>query len=131
MGWGSKRGWLSTGVEITIPVTLSSERFYTFGVLSSDRQFHAFYDKANSDNFLDFLREVHKQFGKCVVFLDNASYHKSKAVLEGLEEFGGDIVLEYFPKYTPELNPVEPQWREQKRHTAGRLIGSGLYRLGD
>ena len=40
---------------------------------------------------------VHKQFGKCVVFLDNASYHKSKAVLEGLEEFGGDIVLEHFP----------------------------------
>ena len=61
---------------------------------------------------------MYKRFDKCVIFLDNASYHKSKTV-RGVEELGGDIILEYFLPYTPDLNPIETQW-EQKRHTSGR-----------
>ena len=120
MGWGNKSGWLPRGEEITVPTTLSSKRFYTFGVLSSDQEFHTFYDSANGDNFLEFIKEVHKKFGKCVIFLDNASYHRSKTVREGVEKLGGDVILEYFLPYTPDLNPIETQWREQKRHTSGR-----------
>ena len=31
------------------------------------------------------------------------------------------IVLKYFPPYTPELNPVEVQWRGIKKGTANIL----------
>ena len=29
---------------------------------------------------------------------------------EALEGFEGDVVLEHFPPYTQELNPMEVQW---------------------
>jgi len=120
VGWGNKSGWLPRGEEITVPTTLSGERFYTFGVLGHGLEFHTFYEKANGDNFLEFIGKVHRTFGRCVIFLDNASYHKSKAVRDAVGKFCGDVILEYFLPYTPDLNPVETQWREQKRHTAGR-----------
>ena len=47
-----------------MPTILSGERFYTFGVLAPDREFHAFYEKANGDNFLDFVGKVYQTFGK-------------------------------------------------------------------
>ena len=82
---------------------------------------HKFYEKANGESFLDFLKSVHKKFGKCVLFLDNANYHKSYDVRDGMADFGDDVVLEFFLPYTPELNPIEVQWRTQKRCTANRI----------
>ena len=40
--------------------------------------------------------------------LDNASYHKSKAVREYVESIGGDVELEFLPPYTPQLNLSRP-----------------------
>ena len=59
-----------------------------------------------------------------LLFADNASYHKSKAMQKKLEEFGGDIIIKYFPPYTPELNPTEGQWRILKKATANTLYGT-------
>ena len=39
----------------------------------------AFYDKANGKNYCDFLRKLRKEFGRVLLFLDNASCHKSGA----------------------------------------------------
>ena len=41
--------------------------------------------------------------------LDNASYHKSKAVREYVESAGGDVELEFLPPYTPQLNVEGPE----------------------
>ena len=128
VGWENKTGWFPRGEAITVPTILSGERFYTFGVLAPDREFHAFYEKANGDNFLDFIGKVYQTFGKCAIFLDNARHHKSKTVRDAVKEFCGDVILEYLLPYTPDLNPVETQWREQKRHTAGRHQGHTLMR---
>ena len=56
--------------------------------------------------------------------LDNASYHKSKAVREYVESARGDAGLEFLPPYTPQLNPVETVWRDLKRRLAGRFFRS-------
>ena len=56
--------------------------------------------------------------------LDNASYHKSKAVREYVEPAGGGVELEFLPPYTPQLNPVETVWRDLKRRLAGRFFRS-------
>ena len=56
--------------------------------------------------------------------LDNASYHKSKAVREYVESTGGDVELEFLPPYTPQLNPVETVWRDLKKRLAGRFFRS-------
>ena len=51
--------------------------------------------------------------------LDNASCHKSKAVMKYVESVGDDVELEFIPPYTPQLNPIETAWRDLKRRPAG------------
>ena len=121
IGWNVKNGRCRRGREATTPVILSRKRFCSFGALSPSGFDCTFYKKANSDSFCDFLSRLNERHGKFVMFVDNASYHKSKKVREALEGFGGDVILEYFLPYTPELNPVEIRWRGIKRGTANVL----------
>ena len=84
-----------------------------------------FYEKPDSDGFCSFLERVHKRFGKVVLLsVDNASYHKSKKAREFLERYNGEIVLEYLLPYTPELNPIEMQWRVIKRVLSAKVFGT-------
>ena len=53
----------------------------------------------------------------CVVVLDNYSVHHSQAVkdaMPALTEVG--VTFCYLPPYSPELNPIEPVWRQVKYH---------------
>ena len=58
------------------------------------------------------------------MFLDNLSAHKAVKVSEYVESTGGDVVLAYLPKYTPQLNPIEIQWRVLKNMTAQRCFNN-------
>ena len=107
-----------------MPSVLSHKRFHAFGALSADGFYCAFYDRAGSDNFIDFLGKIHKKFGRVLILADNASYHKSAKVRKAVKRFNGDVVIRYFPRYTPELNPAEGQWRNMRRQTANRLYES-------
>jgi transposase len=55
---------------------------------------------------------------------DNATSHKSRLIREYLESTGGDVVLMYLPPYTPQLNPIEIQWRMIKARLAGRYFAT-------
>ncbi len=51
----------------------------------------------------------------CVVVLDNYSVHHSQAVKDALPELmAADIHFCSLPPYRPELNPIEPVWRQAK-----------------
>ena len=125
LGWNIKNGWYPKNNPVTTPISLSRQRFYSFGALSQDDFYCAFYDKANGTNFLNFLTLLYDKYGKFVIYLDSASYHKSKEVLRYVEKkFGDNVRLEFILKYTPELNPVEGQWRITKKHTANSVYES-------
>ena len=115
-------GWRRRGRRVTVQATLSRKKTTVFGVLGEDTFFFRFYKKANSKTVRRFLRQVHKKFEKVLIILDNASYHKSKKVKELLEEFEGDIQFVFLPPYTPELNPIEIQWRLLKRALSDKLF---------
>lgn len=60
--------------------------------------------------FVEKLRQLyHDNPGvKFLLVLDNCSIHKAKVVREFLESLPDEaIVIEYFPAYCPEINPVE------------------------
>ncbi len=51
----------------------------------------------------------------CVVVLDNYSVHHSRAVKDGIPALtDADVNFCYLPPYSPELNPIEPVWRQIK-----------------
>ena len=81
-------------------------------------------ESANSETFREFPEEIRRDHPRLFMVLDNASYHKSKAVREYVESTEGDVGLEFLPPYTPQLNPVETVWRDLKRRLAGRFFRS-------
>ena len=117
-----KHGWIRRGISATAPLSLSRQRRYMFGVLSVGMFYFMFYDKTNTGSFCDFLERVHKKYGKVLIFLDNASYHRSAGVRETLKEYDGGIILEYTLPYTPELNPAEIRYRGIKRRLPAKIF---------
>ena len=85
---------------------------------------HKFYDRDDMENMLDFMRSLHKELGRGVVFMDNVSYH-GKEMLERLSrEPDGEIAFEFFPPYTPEPCPIEMCWGEIWKHTRNTYFAS-------
>ena len=78
-----------------------------------------FCDAGNWNNVKSFLLNVHANFGKVLIFMDNARYHIKSGLKQLTKETNGDLQFEFFLKYTPELNPIETQWREFKSKLAG------------
>jgi transposase len=51
----------------------------------------------------------------CVVTLDNAPWHTSRAFLGRVDGWATcGVVVHYLPPYCPELNPIEILWRKIK-----------------
>ena len=54
-------------------------------------------DSLNSDTFKEFLMEMREIYPKFMLVLDNASYHRSKTIMEYVASTNGDIVLRHDP----------------------------------
>lgn len=69
--------------------------------------------------FLEFLRQIHRKYGRIPVFVDNAPWHKSAAVREVHKEFNWEVKLAFYPSCTPELNAME-QWNVVRNSIGNR-----------
>lgn len=92
-----------------------------------------FYEQLKSlNNFLlsewiaqgNSLENFLKDSAKIVIILDNASFHKSKDILEKIESEMPNIILEFLPEYSPDYNLVELVWHSAKEYIAHRLFES-------
>jgi putative transposase len=73
--------------------------------------------KKNAQQFCDFLwqlLEFHSE-RKLVLVIDNASYHRTRAVLALLEDHADHVLVVWLPRYSPELNLIEGLWGYLKR----------------
>ena len=117
-------GWRPTGGREQVRTSFSRESVRIFGAMSQDELRIKIVESTNSETFQEFLEEIRRDRPRLFMVLDNASYHKSKAVREYVESAGGDVELEFLPPYTPQLNPVETVWRDLKKRLAGRFFRS-------
>ncbi len=68
--------------------------------------------------------------GKLLILWDGASIHKSEAIRRLLAtDRAGDLWLESFPAYAPELNPDEGIWNYLKKVELKNLCYSDLKEL--
>jgi putative transposase len=113
-----KRIWFPKGEKPQGAFFWSSKKLLTFGALTSNHKFfYEFYDAQNSLIFRHFLRYVIKKLSrkkKYVFILDNAGFHKTQTVLNLLDEYSSFISVEFLPPYSPELNPIETNWKVTK-----------------
>ena len=104
---GCKAGGYSDGVtpkDMCVCGTLTMKGKQLF------RQYGVF----NQDTFLDYLKQARKRLGKVIMFADRARQHRSKKVMEYLDENKDAIRIVYLPKGSPEFNAVEECWRQGK-----------------
>lgn len=73
--------------------------------------------KKNASQFHEFLRQLLEANSerKLVLVVDNASYHRTKAVLTLLEDHADHVLVVWLPRYSPELNLIEGLWGYLKR----------------
>lgn len=113
------------------------------GVRSSDRKRVCFFiKKGDADTFYEQLNQLHEfvkeewiaqgnqaqdfrsSGPKLVIVLDNASYHKRLDIRDKIAQELPNIVLEFLPAYSPDLNLVELVWHSCKEYIAHRLFNS-------
>jgi len=86
--------------------------------LTTESFIYQFAEKFNSITFQKFLRMLLKKFKKLIIVIDHASYHVSKKLQRFYDNHEDHLYVEYFPSYSPELNPAEQPWREVKKWLA-------------
>ena len=86
------------------------------GIMGKDVLYVRTVESTNSETLIDFLKDVRQRHPEFYMVLDNASYHKSRAVKEYVEGTNGAIDLEFLPPYTPQLT---------KSRTCGGILKGG------
>jgi transposase len=118
--------WFPGGERVTLPYWKHAKQgVKLLGAVTNDREFFAteVVDRFTSDVTIRFLRALQNEFGEKIhVLLDNASYFKSQKVRDFVEETA--IEITYFPRGSPDLNPVEECWRQLKRALGNRFFES-------
>lgn len=89
------------------------------------------YDSINGETFLKFLKILKKSFQKIVLIMDNINTHYTKKLMRWYKR--NKVVIIKFPKYSPQLNPIEQYWKNIKQWLGTRppLTFNGLKRVLD
>ena len=106
--------WMKRGEQATVETPGTNQKRHLFGSLAWDkcRLVTTWAERRNSATFLAHLDHLRATFRcyRCIhVVCDNATFHKSKAVLAYLRKHPR-LKLHYLPKYAPETNPIERVW---------------------
>lgn len=110
---------MKRGTRKLIPAPGTPKRLHTFGAYNW-RTSHVTYTlnhRKNSDSFIEFLEKLTTDYPTetLILVMDNASYHRSKAVQAALSLFEDRIHVYWLPKYSPFLNLIERFWLHFKQ----------------
>lgn len=111
--------WTLRGVRPIIPAAGSNRRLCVYGALNyrTGQSHYMVHPKKNSRQFCEFLRQLLERGSerRLVLVIDNASYHRTKAVLSLLDDHRDHVFVIWLPPYSPELNLIEGLWGYLKR----------------
>ena len=120
------RAWAKRGADLRVPAPGQAEKIAIMGALDHrTRQLvvHTSKTKRSAD-FIALLERLDGLYGPrpgppakpVVIVADNGPIHVSKATTAALAARAHWLTVEWLPKYTPELNDIEPVWRDLKAH---------------
>jgi transposase len=130
-----RRAWFVKGEKPRGIFFWSNKKLNIFGALIDGKEFfYEFYDSMNTLTYKAFLREFIKTLPKrkkYVFLFDNAPYHKSSSIVKFLKEFDKKIAVEFFPPYSPELNPTETCWKTIRSNVTNSTYYPTLDKMQD
>lgn len=116
------RGWARRGSRKVVLVESRHQSRQVFAARSVRSFVYCFRRRKRQKDFLSFLKILHRRWPKVLLFVDNVSAHRGKMVQAYVRAHRKTIKLEYFPAYSPELNPVEPCWKPGRQALSNRLL---------
>jgi len=109
-----RRVWFIKGKRPKGVFFWSNKKINILGALVDGKKlYHKWHMSLNTLVFKSFLTGFIKQLpaDNYVFLLDNASYHKSSTIIKYLKQLDDHIKVEFYPPYSPELNPTESCWK--------------------
>jgi transposase len=111
--------WTLRGVRPIVPAAGVNKKLCVYGAMNwrTGQTHYLVHPKKNAQQFADFLRQLLEFYSerKLVLVIDNASYHRTRAVLALLEDHADHVLVVWLPRYSPELNLIEGLWGYLKR----------------
>ena len=124
-----RKCWMRQGQQRRLPAAKGPQAFHhVIGALDweSEQVHRHIVTVKNSQTFIEFLEHL---LIECVpdrnviLVMDNAPYHRSKAVQAALSLFEDRLLVFWLPPYCSTLNPIERFWRHLKDlATANKLF---------
>jgi len=121
-----RRCWSPIGKTPVVHVNGSTQNTNVYGAYTLDGKFHyKFVEKQLAVTTVKFLERLRKIYKKIIFVLDRARWHTAKHVEEYVARMKGNVQLVFFPKTSPDANPVEECWRQTRNNvTANKAFSS-------
>lgn len=116
------RGWARQGSHPVVNINHANKCTNVFGARSKNSFVFSFHKKKRQHEFIAFLKKLRQRWKKYLLFVDNAKAHHGKLVQKYVQAHKKTVRLTYFPKYSPELNPVEQCWKPGRQTLSNRLL---------
>ena len=125
-----KQIWFEKGKKPKGAFFWSNQKLIVIGAqIQNKKLFYEFHTAQNSLTFLCFLSNLFETLDckkKYVLLLDNAGWHKTQ-VVQNYIAHQSNIKVEFIPPYSPELNPIETNWKV----TRNRVTKSQFFKTID
>lgn len=110
--------WIDKDERPILKIIGSHQESVLFGATSIEGKQQLFrqYDWFDQNTFLDYLKQIHRKFPKCYLFLDKAKQHyKSRKVLQYFADNKDSLIpAVYLPTASPEFMVLEEVWHIAK-----------------
>jgi len=111
-----RKVWIRKDERPVVKITGSHQESVLFGATSLEgKQLFRQYYWFNENTFLDYLKQIHRKFPKCYLFLDKAKQHyRSQKVLKYFADNKDSLISIYLPTASPEFMILEEIWNIAK-----------------
>jgi transposase len=116
------RGWARKGSRSVANMNYRNICINVLGARTRKAFVFSFCKKKSQRTFVEFLKLLLRRWSRVCLFTDNAPWHHGSKVNAFLKNHPKTFKLIYFPKYSPEVNPVEPCWKPARQAVANRLF---------
>ena len=111
--------WTLKGTQPVVPAAGANQRLCIYGSFNyrTGRVHYMIHPRKNAERFAQFLSQLLSSNLErfLILVLDNASYHRTRKILDILSEHAEHTFVIWLPKYSPELNLIEGLWGYLKK----------------
>ena len=125
--------WTLRGVRPTIPAAGTNQKLCLYGAINyrTGQVNYMVNARKNAHLFRQFLAQLIscQKDHTAILVLDNATYHRTREILDILAEHGDHVQVVWLPKYSPELNLIEGLWGYLKQSALNNYYYGDLVSL--